>query len=241
MRVNKKEISDIINGRYKGLFGQNSLSAKVGRIMYYTAIQNLIFYSLQTALFAMMFGDDDDENDRFFKFKKERVANGMMDTILRGMGIGGAIVSTLKNMAIQFAKQEQKDWNEDEGSLLIEFLNLSPPIGIKARKLDKFQKAVYKNKDLMKEMETFNINNPMWTALTNLIETTTNLPLARIHNKALNLSEAFNSDNEAWQRVALGLGWSRWELGVTNEEIEQLKDQIKQQKKQKTKHKPMRF
>ena len=235
MRINKKEISDIINGRFKGLFGQNSLSAKVGRIIYYTAIQNLIFYSLQTALFAMMFGDDDDENDQFFKFKKERVANGMMDTVLRGMGIGGAIVSTLKNMAMQFARQEKKTWNQDEGSLIIEFLNLSPPVGIKARKIDKFQKAIYRNKDLIREMETFDINNPMWIALTNLIEATTNMPLARLHNKALNLSEAFNADNDAWQRIALGLGWSRWELGVTNEEIEQLKEIIKEKKKQERK------
>ena len=95
--------------------------------------------------------------------------------------------------------------------------------------------TIHRNKDLIREMETFDINNPMWIALTNLIEATTNMPLARLHNKALNLSEAFNADNDAWQRIALGLGWSRWELGVTNEEIEQLKEIIKEKKKQERK------
>ena len=69
-----------------------------------------------------------------------------MDTILRGLGIAGAVVSTIKNMAIKFAEQDKKSYNKDEGALIIEALNLSPPIGIKARKLDQFQKTIQWNK-----------------------------------------------------------------------------------------------
>ena len=61
----------------------------------------MIFYGLQTALFSTMFGDDEDEDK-----KKERVLNGMMDSILRGAGIGGAVVSTLKNLILEHLEQK---------------------------------------------------------------------------------------------------------------------------------------
>ena len=40
----------------------------------------------------------------------------MMDTILRGMGVGGAIVSTFKNMILKFVQQEKKK-NFDESAV----------------------------------------------------------------------------------------------------------------------------
>jgi hypothetical protein len=80
--------------------------SNMSRILYYGAAQNLIFYSLQTALFAVMFGEDEDE-EALLK-KKERVIQGSIDTILRGSGIYGVAISTLKNMAIKFMEQREK-------------------------------------------------------------------------------------------------------------------------------------
>jgi len=224
MRLTKKAASDLINNR-------GDAKTNISKIVYYTFVQNAIFYSLQSALFAMMFGDDDDEQDEFFKKKQQRVANGMMDTILRGLGIGGAVVSTLKNMAIEFAEQKKKKYNRDEGALIIEALNLSPPIGIKARKLDNFQKGVFWNEDVMKEMELLDLNNPIWSASTSLVEATTNIPLNRLYKKSVNISEALNAENEAWQRIALGLGWSTWDVGIKNEDVQKVKEQIKKERR----------
>tara|TARA_R100000664_G_C2694822_1_gene97481 strand:- start:330 stop:764 length:435 start_codon:yes stop_codon:yes gene_type:complete len=36
-----------------------------------------------------------------------------------------------------------------------------------------------------------------------------------------------------WQRVALVLGWNRWDVGVKDEEIEKAKEEIKIEKKEK--------
>ena len=47
----------------------------------------------------------------------------------------GAVIATLKNMAIKFAEQRKKGYNADESAVLLEMLNVSPPLGIKARKL----------------------------------------------------------------------------------------------------------
>jgi hypothetical protein len=38
------------------------------------------------------------------------------------------------------------------------------------------------------------------------------------------IKEASDKDNEAWQRIALALGWSTWNLGMPNEKIEKAKE-----------------
>ena len=110
-RLMKKDALDIINGR-------GDWRAKVARITYYGAIQNFIFSSLQSALFAMLPGFDDDDEDLTAaeldkKNAKEeakiaRVLNSMLDTLLRGSGVYGAVFSTVKNVIREYNKQEKK-------------------------------------------------------------------------------------------------------------------------------------
>ena len=92
-------------------------------------------------------------------------------------------------------------------------------------------------------METFDIDNPIWSAVGNVIEATTNIPLARLHRKTMNLRQAMNSENEWWQRLSMAMGWSQLDVGVKNEEVEQVKKKIKEKKKQniKTKKKKSKF
>ena len=225
VRLIKKASLDLAAGR-------GDAKTHISKIIYYGFVQNVIFYSLQSALFAMMFGDDDDEKDEFFKKKKQRVANGMMDTILRGMGVTGAIVSTVKNMALEFAEQKKKPaFKRDEYAMVIEALNVSPPIGIKASKLLRSQRAYFWNEDVIKHMNTLDIDNPIWEAVGLFTEATTNVPLNRLHKKANNIRGALNAENEAWQRVALSLGWSAWDLGIENKKMDEIKDMVKLKKK----------
>ena len=221
-RLIKKAILDLQAGR-------GDAKSHVSRIIYYGAIQNAIFYSLQTALFAMMFGDDDDEE--FIDKKTERVVNGSIDSILRGMGVGGAVVSTVKNMIKTIIEQQDKPRNRrDEGAVLMEFLNLSPPIGIKARQIQSASKTLNWNEDKIENMPLYNLENPVWEAGFNYTQAFTNVPLARLHTKVNNLREATNNDNQAWQRIALFLGWSKWNLGIKDKKS---KSNRKTKKKQR--------
>ena len=221
VRLMKKAYLDLINNR-------GDVKTNVSKIIYYGLVQNLVFYGLQQALFAMLFGDDDDKDSKFFKQKKQRVANGMMDTILRGMGVTGAVISTVKNVIITFAEQKKvPKWKQDEYAELIEALQISPPIGIKARKLVKAKRTYKWDEDVMKQMQTLDIDNPIWSAVGNVVEATTNVPLNRLHKKALNIREALNEENEAWQRIAVGLGWSTWDVGIDKKELEEVKEQTK--------------
>ena len=209
----------------------------MSRILYYGAVQNLVFYSLQTALFAVMFGDEDEENEKFLK-KKERVINGTIDSILRGSGIYGVAVSTLKNMAIKWHEQRQKSYNKDESAVLMEALNFSPVVGIKARKIVNAEKTINYNENVISEMETFDADNPAWSSATNYIEALTNFPANRLYQKSINLRNALDNDYEAWQRALFFSGYTTWSLGLEDsKKMQVIKETVKTKKKEASKEK----
>ena len=98
-RITKKAFLDLKNGR-------GDAKTNISKIVYYTFVQNLIFNAAQQALFALAFSDEDDEE--FENKKIARVANGMADSVLRGLGFGGAIASTIKNLAIKLEQRSKK-------------------------------------------------------------------------------------------------------------------------------------
>ena len=161
---------------------------------------------------------DDNEDDEKFLKKKERMINGSIDSVLRGSGVMGAVVATMKNMAMKFAEQREAGYNKDESAVLMEMLNVSPPLGIKARKIVNAEKTLNYNKKAIEEMETFDIDNPQWSAATSYIEGVTNVPVNRLYNKTQNMREALNNQHSAWQRALMFMGWSKYNLGAYEEE-----------------------
>ena len=229
-RIVKKSTIDLVKRRKSpGYVTQvQSDMANVSRIMYYGAIQSMIFYGLQSALFAMMF-DDDEQDEEFFDKKKDRILNGTLDSLLRGMGVGGAVFSTLKNYVVKLV-DNQKSESYFKSPAWPELLQISPPIGIKVRKFSAGERTADWNMDVMKEMEIFDIDNPMWDAVTNIAEATFNVPLNRLHRKVQNLRAASDSENAWWQRVAVTLGWNKWDVGIPDREIEEIKKGLKGKK-----------
>lgn len=205
-RIMKKAALDLANRR--GDAKQN-----ISKIIYYGALQNMIFSALQNALFALAFDDVEEDKE---KEKYARIANNMADTILRGTGIYGAVISTLKNVALEFVDQNKKGYRADHAYTLIEAVNLSPSIGSKARKIYASTQAIKFNSD---EIATkgFHIDNPMYEVVANGIAAGTNAPLDRALRITQNAREAINKENQAWQRIALVLGWNTWDLGVTTQ------------------------
>ena len=229
-RIIKKSGSDLINRRISPPYTDQRTSdmANISRILYYGMIQNIVFYTLQTALFAALFNDDDDDEE--FLKKRGRVLNGTLDSLLRGSGVGGAIVSTIKNAAFAFISERTKTFNPDESNVLVELLNVSPPLGIKARKVVGAEKTLNYDMKVMQAMETFDIDNPVWSAVTSYTEAITTAPLNRMYRKVQNLREAANKDNSNMQRLFLLFGWSKWNLGIDDPELQMLRQQVKRKK-----------
>jgi len=235
-RIIKKAGSDIKNRRITppNTNQMQSDMSNMSRILYYGAAQNLIFYGLQTALFAVMFGlEDDDEEKRAEQVlkKKERVINGAIDTILRGSGIYGVAVSTIKNMIIKFLEQREKKYNKDESAVLMEALNFSPVVGIRARSIVNAEKTVNYSKDIIKEMSTFDIDNPMWSVVTNYVQVA-GFPANRMYQKTINLRNAADNQYTTFQRAMFFSGYTTWSLNLGDtQKMRKIKETVKEKKK----------
>ena len=201
-RIMKKAALDLYNRR-----GDDK--SNISKIVYYGALQNLLFSSLQNAIFALAF-DDDEEKE---KERYARIANNMADTILRGTGIYGAILSTLKNVTLELVDQSKKGYRADNAYVMLEAVNLSPALGSKARKVYSSSQSIKFNRDEIMN-RGFHIDNPAYEAVANVTSAAINLPVDRALRITDNMREAANKENQAWQRIALALGWSAWDLGV---------------------------
>ena len=138
----------------------------------------------------------------------------MMDTILRGSGVTGAAVATIKNTIMRFIEESERKSRADYGQVVVEALQVSPPMGAKARKAYSALNAYKFNREIMGSMDTFDYNNPIWDAAAKVTTAATNVPLDRLFRKTDNIREAFNQENSTMQRTFLMLGWSAWDLQV---------------------------
>ena len=238
-RFQKRDFQDLINRRrIKGKNQFQSDMTYLSRITYYTAIQNLIFSTLQNGLFTLLpgFDDEDEENlsaeelnkiERKEEQKVQNVLNSMLDTTLRGSGLYGAVASTIKNVIIEYMRQQEKDpFQKDNAKILLQAINISPPIGSKARKFYNSLEAMDYERDVL-EARGFSVMidgkfqlSPAYQVLGNLASATINLPLDRAVAEVDAITEALDSRNSDMQRIAMALGWKAWEVGAEIEEHE---------------------
>jgi len=247
----KKAALDIKNRRRApGLSMIQSDLANFSKIIYYGAVQNIIFTALQNALFALIPGFDDDEEltekeqeEKYGKIittKQERIVNNISDTILKGgFGLYGAIVSMIKNTGLEYLKQEEKtDFLKDHTYTVLQALNISPPVGSKLRKLYSAIQTADFEEDVIEARSwdvtidgRFNLS-PSYKVLGSAVEAGTNLPLERVANEIESITEALDDRNTAMQRIALALGWKTWDVGAKNEEHDLIKTQAKAKRKE---------
>ena len=208
-RLIKKAALDLKDGR-------GDAKTNISKIIYYGMVQNFIFNSLQQALFAVSLGDDDEEVKNTKKEEKYySIANSMADSILRGTGIGGSILSVIKNSVIKMNKESKKK-NPKFEKLAATLLQVSPPVSSKYNKITNAAKSYSWNKDEMIN-GGWSLDNPAWLAGGNVISATTNIPLDRLVKKVTNVKDALGQDLEMWERIALMGGWQDWELGIDEE------------------------
>jgi len=207
-RIIKKAASDLKNGR-------GDRKTNISKIIYYGAAQNLLFNALQQALFATAL-DDEEPKDKEKEKKYLNIANGMMDSLLRGTGIGGSVVSVGKNAVIKLVRELEKDRPKIQ-NVASELLKISPPVSAKYSRLVQAGKSYDWNKDEMME-KGLSLDNPAYLAGANVVSALTNIPLDRAIKKANNVVSATSQDLEAWERIGLLGGWQDWELGIDKED-----------------------
>ena len=218
-RLIKKAASDLINRR-------GDWKTNTSKLIYYSTVQNLIFNALQQAIFAIAFGDSEEEDE---KKKYLSIANGMVDSLLRGVGIAGAFVSVGKNSIIRIINESEKP-NPKFEKIGYELTKISPPISSKLSKINQAARSYQWEKQEMME-KGFALDNPAWLAAGNVISATVNIPLDRLIKKTNNVVNSTANDLETWERLALLGGWQDWEIGV-DKKLDKKKD--KKDNKSKT-------
>ncbi len=209
-RIQKRAVQDLINGR-------GDAKTHVSKIIYYAVVQNLIFNALQSALFGLGFGDDEDDE------KKEkmylRTANGMLDSQLRGLGLAGATVAVIKNFLTDIYERSGRQRPEYVDSIY-KLLQISPPI---SSKISKIRGAAWQFDSKKRRQEIFDkgfsIDNPAYEAGAKVISATANIPLDRVYSKVNNISGAMDEDAETWQTIAMLAGWPKWQIMPKEKEV----------------------
>ena len=202
-RIIKRSAQDLKAGR--GDWKKN-----VGTIAFYGVAQNVIFNALQNALFADAFGEDDEDEKK--EDKTGRIANGMADSLLSGLGIQGKAVLSIKNALITLAKENNKK-SPKFVKAVYDLFDFSPPLDSKFRKLRSAANTFTWERELIKE-KGFSLDNPAYLAGAQVVSGLTNLPLDRAVSKMNNIRGIMSEQSEKWQKVALALGWSTWDVGL---------------------------
>ena len=139
----------------------------------------------------------------------------MADSLLRGGGIGGAIVSVGKNSIIRIQKELEKDRPKLE-KVGYEITKLSPPISSKLSRINQAARSYQWDKEEMIN-GGWSLENPAFLAAANVISALTNIPIDRLVKKVNNVTDATGQDLELWERLALLGGWQDWEIGLNKE------------------------
>ena len=223
-RLMKRATQDLVAGR-------GDWRANISKLAYYGFVQNFLFNAMQQALFALGFSDEEEEKTQL---KYTSTINGMLDSVLRGAGAQGAVVSVAKNFIANLIKQKELPrTNYKEAAL--ELLNISPPLSSKFDKVYDAGKILDYDLDNIKS-QPFNLQNPAATVIGKTTSAFTNIPLDRALRLYNNTRHAMIGEAEAWQRVALALGWTKWQLGIEETDtIQTIKPRSKRRKKVKRK------
>ena len=185
-RLSRKALREIKAGR--------NVKANLARIGYYMAVQNAIFTSLQSASLALLNGLGDEEE----KEEEANIINSMLDTVLRGMGIYGAVASTIKNVAFEGWKQEQKP-RPDHVATALKASTISPPINRKINDLLSIGRGY-----------NYDSDDKHINALARGTAFTTNLPADWIHKKVKAVGNLQAEQYSNFEKLLMLMGWSEY-------------------------------
>tara|TARA_R110000751_G_scaffold7210_2_gene29806 strand:+ start:3894 stop:13397 length:9504 start_codon:yes stop_codon:yes gene_type:complete len=187
----------------------------VGDIIYYMALQNIIFSGLQQAAFMAFNGDDEDE-----KKAVSNTLNSMASTLLRGTGYWGAGISAVKDVLVAYY-QEQDKRQPDNYRVAFQALNFAPAINYKMYQLKKaLDYLSWAKKNPGKGI----IDNPYLRATTVLGGVVINLPAEEALQFIEQYMDVMNSQLNTMQQAGRALGYSRYQMNAHPWQIEAKKE-----------------
>ena len=185
--------------------------AAANKILYYGAVQNVIFTALQQAVFAGLDLDDEEKTNK----KLESALNSILDTILRGSGIIGASVAVVKNILVAVNNQPRAD--QKAKVALKKGLGISPALSSKAYQLEK---ALVESQYPLSDGPVTVPSAVSRSA--NAVQFITNVPLTRAIKKFEGMNDLGADDLTNFEKTLRVAGWDRYALdkSVKKDEVE---------------------
>jgi hypothetical protein len=188
-RIIDKSVRDLKNKR-------GDAKTNISKIVYYATIHEK--------------PEDEEKKEKYVN-----IANSMADSLLRGTGVAGGVMSVTKNAIIRIIEESQKK-NPNYEKVGADLQRIAPPISSKLSKINQAARSFKWDKDEMIN-GGWGLDNPAYLAVGNVVSATTNIPMDRAVKKINNLTKASDSELETWERLALIGGWQDWELGIEDE------------------------
>jgi len=201
-RLQKRALQDLVNGR-------GDWKTNMSKVAYYGFIQNFMFNALQSALIAIGFDEDLDDERRNKKYRDVR--KGMTDSLLRGLGVRGAVIAGIKNAVMEAIRRSELDGKKDYYKVVNELFDISPPF---SSKISKAYQVAYIEEFQQKEMEKegISLDNPRLMSISLGLSSAFNVPADRALKTINDAREVADSDLATWQKVMIILGWPRWQI-----------------------------
>ena len=211
-RKSKRLLQDVVSGRSKAEGGMNQVRKDLQSVFYYTVGQAMLFNVLQNALFAAMFSDDEEDK---LEDKTITAVERALTSYAKSLGNPGAVIASLYSVLAEAGEQIEKRGRIDNPyKLALEATAISPPLNTKLKDIVAIGNIYkYNHKQIEKDPFEAKLDNPVLEIAGNAASFT-GVPLDRVIRKAQNIEAVLNEETEAWQKVFLTLGWSKWELGV---------------------------
>ena len=211
-RKSKRLLQDVASGRSKAEGGMNQVRKDLQSVFYYTVGQAMLFNALQNALFASMFSDDEEDK---LEEKTITAIERALTSYAKSLGNPGAVIGSIYSVLGEANEQIEKRGRIDNAyKLALEATAISPPLNTKLRDIVAIGNIYkYNHKQIEKDPFEVKLDNPVLEIAGNAASFA-GYPLDRVIRKAQNLEAVMNEQTDAWEKVFLALGWSKWELGV---------------------------
>lgn len=221
-RKSKRLLQDIVSNRSNAEGGMNKVRKDLQSVFYYTVGQSILFNALQTALFASLMGDDEDEISE----KELTIIERSLTSYAKSLGNPGAVTAAIYSVIQEADEQIEKRGKIDNPyKVALEATAISPPLNTKLKDIVAIGNIYkYNTKQIESDPFEFSINNPTLEIAGNAASFA-GVPLDRVIRKAQNINAALNAQTEAWEKLFLTAGWSEWELGIDLDDRE-MKDKF---------------
>ena len=211
-RKSKRLLQDVASGRSKSEGGMNQVRKDLQSVFYYTVGQAMLFNALQSALFASLFSDDEEEK---LEEKTVTAIERALTSYAKSLGNPGAVIGSIYSVLGEANEQIEKRGRIDNAyKLALEATAISPPLNTKLKDIVAIGNIYkYNHKQIEKDPFEVKLDNPVLEIAGNAASFA-GYPLDRVIRKAQNLEAVMNEQTDAWEKVFLALGWSKWELGI---------------------------